>query len=77
MRIPGGIRRPVQRRSYGFDDDPDGFLYSVGYLAQTEPDAPSPFYEGFTNLEVFLFFTAIASAEGGAVWWAGLFEDEG
>lgn len=62
---------------YGFDDDPDGFLYSVGYLAQTEPDAPSPFYEGFTNLEVFLFFTAIASTEGGAVWWAGLFDDEG
>ena len=62
---------------YGFDDDPDGFLFSVGFLAQTEPDAPSPFYEGFTNLEVFLFFTAVPSTEAGAVWWAGLFDDEG
>lgn len=62
---------------YGFDDDPDGFLGSVGYLAQTEPYAPSPYYEGLTNLEVFLFFTAIPSTEAGAVYWGAAFDGEG
>lgn len=62
---------------YGFDDDPDGFYASLGYLAQTAPDEPSPYYEDLTNLEVFLFYTAVPSVEAGSVWWAGLFDDDG
>jgi len=62
---------------YGFDDDPDGFLAAVGYLAQTDPDDLSPFYEGFTNLEVFLFFTAVPSTLTPMHWWAGIYDSDG
>jgi hypothetical protein len=63
---------------YGFDDDPDGYYYDLGYLAQTDPDGESPYYEGLTNLQVFLYFNSapnVPSSPGH--WWAASFDDDG
>lgn len=62
---------------YGFYDDPDGFFASLGFLAQTEPDGPSPYYDDLTNLQVFLFYTAVATPPSTAHWWAASFDEEG
>lgn len=63
---------------YGFDDDPDGFYYDLGYLAQTDPHGPSPYYEGFTNLQVFLYFNSAPSVPSSpGHWWAASFDDDG
>jgi len=62
---------------YGFDDDPDGFYASLGQLAQTDPDGPSPYYDGFTNLQVFLFFTATATPPNTVHYWAAIFDEFG
>lgn len=62
---------------YGFYDDPDGFYASLGHLAQTDPDGPSPHFEGFTNMEVFLFFTAVPTPPATMHFWAASFTDDG
>ncbi len=62
---------------YGFDDDPDGFYASIGILARDDPDGDSPYYEGFSNLEVFMFFTAVGSPPFTSHFWAGIFDEDG
>jgi predicted esterase len=63
---------------YGFDDDPDGFYYDLGYLAQTAPDEPSPYYEDLTNLQVFLYFNSASNVPSSpGHWWAASFDDDG
>jgi hypothetical protein len=62
---------------YGLWDDPDGFYYSLGYLAQTDAGGPSPHFDGYTNLEVFLFFTAAATPPATSHYWAASFDDGG
>lgn len=72
-----GYRDLWDQGVYGFYDDPDGFYASVGTLAQTEPSGPSPYYEGFTNLEVFMFFTATAAPPYTSHYWGASFTDDG
>lgn len=62
---------------YGMYDDPDGFYNSLGTLAQTDPSGLSPYFEGFTNLEVFLFYTTTATPPATVHYWAASFDDEG
>lgn len=58
-------------------DDPDGFFLTMGTLARENPDGPSPLFEGFTNLEVLLYFTVFDDAPFTAHFWAGVFDGEG
>lgn len=73
----GGYEDLWNQGIYGFYDDPDGFYASIGTLAQVEPSGPSPYYDGFTNLEVFMFFTATAAPPYTSHYWGGSFTDEG
>jgi len=62
---------------YLFEDDPDGFYNSIGVLARDYPYDPSPHYDGFTNLEVFLYFTAVAEPPLTQHYWAATFAEDG
>ena len=62
---------------YGFYDDPDGFYADLGILARDFPADPSPYFDGFTNLEVLMFFNATASPPSTAHWWAASFDEDG
>jgi len=61
---------------YGFYDDPDGFFGDIGILARDHPDEPSPYFDGFTNLEVFLYFTAVPTPPFSNHFWAANFDEE-
>jgi hypothetical protein len=60
---------------YAIWDDPDGFYYDIGYFAQTDPYGSSPYYGEFTNLQVFLFFTATSTPPSTEHYWAASFDE--
>jgi hypothetical protein len=54
-----------------------GFFRELGYLAETAPDDPSPYYPGFTNLEATLFIGSVPDPVSFNPWYhyvAGIFE---
>jgi predicted esterase len=62
---------------YGMLDDPDGFYAAIGILARDDAGGPSPYYDGFTNLEVFLFFTAGSTPPQTSHYWAADWTEDG
>ena len=62
-----------------YDPGWGSFFYQLGYLAETTPGDPSPFYPGLTNLDAALVAGASPGADAFSPWYhymAGLFAGE-
>ncbi len=58
---------------YGWEDN----SYEFGLLARDDPDGPSPYFPGLTNLQVVLTISASPFSALPGHFWAGVFDENG